>query len=126
MGSEYKIKFKLIVHEMKKMKEPYNILAFTADKGIEDPEYLKYGDYNPSVCVKDDEVIIKTPISGDPAFLTKVPLTLGKWMTIEICQHVIDKKVTYSTTGCSFEPVISKEEVNVLLFLKQCFLAADL
>ena len=93
VGSEYRIKFHLLVSKLESIEEPYNILTFTVDKGGDDENNLKYGDRNPAVFIKDEEIIIQAAVNLNPKFETKVPLKLGKWIKIEICQHVIENKV---------------------------------
>ena len=93
LGSEYQIKFQLFVSKLKDTEEPYNILTVTVDKGMDDENNLKYGDRNPAVYIKGKELIIQAAVNFNPKFETKVPLIVGKWMKIEICQHVIKNKV---------------------------------
>merc|ERR1712142_140390 len=96
VGSEFQLKFDLYISELKNTKNPYNILTLTADTGTEDVNNIKYGERIPAVFVKDDQLIINSAVNCDPNHEKRFPLTgIGKWIKIEICQHVIDDKLTY-------------------------------
>ena len=92
MGSEYKVKFSLLITKMKKQDYWYNVLSFTVDKGMEDMKHLKYGERAPSVFVKDNKLLVRAAVNGNPNFGKAFPLTVGKWTKIEICQHLIENE----------------------------------
>merc|ERR1712142_1075247 len=115
MGSEYKIKFQLKVTKLGKTEKPYNILLFTADKGLIDKNYMKEGDRNPGVSVLGNELLINADVGGNRNYLTKVPLTVGQWMKIEICQHIIDNKLMYEVK-INHQTIVTKEQTKPCLF----------
>ena len=63
---------------------------FTADTGLKGEP--KYGNRVPAVFVLNDKLYIVSAISGDPNKFFDVPTTVGKWMKIEICQHLMNNK----------------------------------
>ena len=95
LGSEYKIKFQLLISKLDDTDEVYNILSFSVDGMVDAKDNSKwhYGDRNPAVSLKDKELIIQATVNRNLDFETKVPLKVGKWMKIEICKHVINNKV---------------------------------
>ena len=95
LGSEYKIKFQLFITKLENTDEVHNILSFSVDREVygKNNSKLHYGDRNPAVSIKDKKLIIQTAVNNNTNFETKVPLKVGKWMKIEICQHVIKNKV---------------------------------
>jgi len=96
VGSEFQLKFDLYISELKNPENPYNILTLTVDTGNEDVNNMKYGERIPAVFVKDNQLIINSAVNCDPNHEKRFPLPgIGKWIKMEICQHVIDDKLTY-------------------------------
>ena len=90
-GSEYKIIFDVLINKFKR-NTWYSVLLLTADKNSNGHD-SKYGDRNPAVWVYNDQVWVSSSINEDPNLYTAPAYTtLGKWMKIEICQHMIDNK----------------------------------
>merc|ERR1712240_937659 len=92
LGSEYKIKFNLLVTSATPGKRN-TVLMFTADQGLSDDydDYIKYGERIPAVYYEDGNIIISSSVDGDPTFDTRIPYTLGEWIALEICQHLSKK-----------------------------------
>ena len=92
IGSEYKIIFDLLITKL----YPFiwsNVIVFTADTGHGCGGAIKYGDRIPALWVDNHKKLhISSGVSGNPNHKTIVPATVGKWMKIEICQHVINNK----------------------------------
>merc|ERR1712142_942928 len=96
VGSEFQLKFDLYISELRNPENPYNILTLTVDTGKEDVNNMKYGERIPAVFVKDNQLIINSAVNCDPNHEKRFPLPgIGKWIKMEICQHVIDDKLTY-------------------------------
>ena len=94
LGSEYKIILDLLINQFRK-KNWFNVLMFTADKGLvtQDNWDIKYGERTPAIFIKNQKLWVASAISGNSNHAKGgLPLTVEKWMKIEICQHVIDKK----------------------------------
>ena len=90
LGSEYKIIFDLLITKEYTNNRWLSVLMFTADTGLKG--YAKYGNRVPAVFVFNDKLHIVSAISGDPNKFFDVPTTVGKWMKIEICQHMMKNK----------------------------------
>ena len=90
LGSEYKIIFDLLITKEYTNNRWLSVLMFTADTGLKgDP---KYGNRVPAVYVYNNKLHIASSISGIPNKFFDVPTTVGKWMKIEICQHMMKNK----------------------------------
>ena len=90
IGSEYKIIFDLLITKKYTNGRWLSVLMFTADTGLKG--HPKYGNRVPAVFVFNDKLHIVSAISGDPNKFFDVPTTVGKWMKIEICQHMMKNK----------------------------------
>ena len=90
LGSEYKIIFDLLITKEYTNNRWLSVLMFTADTGLKGEP--KYGNRVPAVFVLNDKLYIVSAISGDPNKFFDVPTTVGKWMKIEICQHMMKNK----------------------------------
>merc|ERR1712142_1272513 len=122
LGSEYKIIFDLKITEMKP-KRWLSVIMFTADRGAGGD--VKYGERTPAVFVRDDKLNVNgttkddpklhiaSAISGNSNHHINVPIKLGEWIKIEICQHVIDNQLT-------FEILINRKSVHKVVQTKPC------
>jgi len=96
LGSEYKIIFDLFItkHETYWPDPWHSIIGFAVDKGLH--QHIKYGDRSPALWLHSDKMLhVTSSISGVSNFHKKMSCPVGKWTKIEICQHVVDNKLTY-------------------------------
>jgi len=94
LGSEYKIIFDVLINKYKR-NTWYTVLFGTADKH-HNGYGTKYGDRLPAVWVYNDFVWTAVSINDNPnLYHAPAYVTVGKWMKIEICQHMIDNKLTF-------------------------------
>jgi len=93
IGSEYKIEFELYITEYGRYA--FNsIILFAVDQG--NKGYLKYGDRVPGIWLHNDKKLyICSAVSGNANTCATPGITLKKWTSIEICQHVIGGKLTF-------------------------------
>merc|ERR1719184_157107 len=94
LGSEYKIIFDVLIHKYKR-NTWYIVLLGTADGNMKGYGG-KYGDRLPAVWIYNDFVWTAISINDDVnLYNTPAYVTVGKWMKIEICQHMKNNKLTF-------------------------------
>ena len=92
LGSEFKIIFDLQIKSYNHWPTTWlSVLSLTADQG-DVSERPKQGDRIPAIWIhKNKQIYICFTLSGTTVCYNG-KTELGKWMKIEICQHIISNK----------------------------------